>query len=95
MTQGQGPDTQAQKRQDIYAELRAQVRALQQKIDPALLAQARSLITAVPQSSTEDLTPGGAVKIDRQANIKWVSAFLSSPQGAHLREKLMGARPEA
>lgn len=67
-------------REELIKETLAKARQIRKKLDPKVLKAVRE--ASAQQNSDE-------VKVDRQRNVKFVMDFLNSPEGAHLKSKII------
>ena len=67
-------------REELIEETLEKARQIRKKLDPKVLKAVRE--ASVQQKPEE-------VKIDRKRNVKFVMDFLNSPEGAHLKSKII------
>ncbi len=69
-------------RDKVIKEMLDTVRTIRQNLDPKVLQKASGALQTPKQEN-------GEIKIDRQKNVAFVTRFLNSPEGAHLKGKII------
>jgi hypothetical protein len=80
------PAKKSKSRDQLQSEALQNMQKIREKMDPDLLERMHRLITegTASQNDLPDRIP-----IDRKRNTQMVMDFLNSPQGAHLRAKIL------
>jgi hypothetical protein len=71
-------------RASLIADIQASIAHIRKKLDPKLLDTV--------SFGGQGYERGEEIKIDKARNISFVRDFLNSPQGRHLKDKIMGDR---